>query len=155
MAERRMALMPFLMLIMFISYSASFLYAPLITRHHCNKICIYSSRREFTTALIAAPASLLTPKDAFASVGSEDGTLIYQGVYFDPKHPKGYRVIIGNKSSATLKLQDDPTGAVSFLPVKITLAADDTAKDFFLTLHHVVVQKIQLAYLEKIGKEFQ
>lgn len=129
MPERRMALMPFLIFFMVISYSTSFL-LPLIARHQCNNICLYSSRREFTTALIAAPTSLLTPKDALASGGSEDGSLIYQGVYFDPKYPKGYRVIIGNKSSAILKLQDDPTGAVSCLPAKITLAADDTVKEF-------------------------
>lgn len=39
----------------------------------------------------------------------------YQGVYFDPKHPKGYRALFGSK----MQLQDDPKGKVFDLPIKV------------------------------------
>lgn len=48
----------------------------------------------------------------------------FQGVYSDPNHPAGYRVIVADDSGeqdATLKLQDDPKGAIFALPVKVDL----------------------------------
>merc|ERR1712129_33830 len=45
----------------------------------------------------------------------------YQGVFTDPKHPKGYRVLIGNGKSASMQLQDDPKGELYSLPVKVKM----------------------------------
>lgn len=43
----------------------------------------------------------------------------FAGVYSDPKHPKGYRVIISDGKKASMSLQDDPTGRVFSIPIKV------------------------------------
>lgn len=45
----------------------------------------------------------------------------FQGVYSDPNHPKGYRVIVANGEGATLKLKDGPNESLMSLPVKVNL----------------------------------
>lgn len=92
------------------------------------------SRREYilnqlrtTAAIIIAPLLSLSPvvggvEPANAFV---DEALIYNGVYTDPKHPKGYRVLIRSTKSATLRLQDDPGGELYTLPVKVQLSPNN------------------------------
>lgn len=48
-----------------------------------------------------------------------DSVLKYQGVYMDPKHPKGYRLLVGDDKKANVQLQDDFKGEIFMLPVKI------------------------------------
>jgi len=43
----------------------------------------------------------------------------FPGVYSDPKHPKGYRVILSDGTRASMQLQDDPTGKVFSIPIKM------------------------------------
>jgi len=43
----------------------------------------------------------------------------FPGVYSDPKHPKGYRVIISAGSKVSMQLQDDPAGKVFSIPIKV------------------------------------
>lgn len=105
------------------------------------------SRRElFSSVLVpattAAAATLLftSPAPAFAASSSAETTkkgkpnetisaskkkkdttaLSYQGIFTDPKHPKGYRVLVGDSKKAMMQLQDEPNGEVFNLPVKIT-----------------------------------
>lgn len=40
------------------------------------------------------------------------------GVYLDPKHPRGYRVITGSGSKLSMQLQDEPTGKTFSIPIK-------------------------------------
>ena len=80
-----------------------------------------------TAAIITAPLSSLSPvvggvEPANAFV---DEALIYNGVYTDLKHPKGYRVLIGSTKTATLRLQDDPGGEVYKLTVKVQLSPNN------------------------------
>jgi len=41
----------------------------------------------------------------------------FPGVYSDPKHPKGYRVILS--SGSKMQLQDDPAGKTFSIPIKV------------------------------------
>ena len=47
-------------------------------------------------------------------------TASFQGVFKDPKHPNGYRILVGdagNKGTATMTLQDEPDGKVYSIPI--------------------------------------
>jgi len=57
--------------------------------------------------------------------------LNYQGVFADPKHPRGYRIIIAGKKGATMKLQDTPEGKIYNIPIKVT---NDKKKGTELTI---------------------
>jgi len=44
----------------------------------------------------------------------------FQGVFEDPNHPQGYRIIVDTCSSrAQLQLQDEPDGEIFFIPVNV------------------------------------
>eukprot|EP00587_Corethron_hystrix_P008147 CAMPEP_0113323780 /NCGR_PEP_ID=MMETSP0010_2-20120614/16560_1 /TAXON_ID=216773 ORGANISM="Corethron hystrix, Strain 308" /NCGR_SAMPLE_ID=MMETSP0010_2 /ASSEMBLY_ACC=CAM_ASM_000155 /LENGTH=334 /DNA_ID=CAMNT_0000182847 /DNA_START=545 /DNA_END=1549 /DNA_ORIENTATION=+ /assembly_acc=CAM_ASM_000155 len=43
----------------------------------------------------------------------------YQGVYSDPKHPRGYRILTGDASKGTMRLRDEPAGELYTIPLKI------------------------------------
>lgn len=45
---------------------------------------------------------------------------IFQGVFADPNHPQGYRLIVDiGDSNARLELQDEPTGEIFVIPVSV------------------------------------
>mmetsp|Transcript_12869 Transcript_12869/g.14090 ORF Transcript_12869/g.14090 Transcript_12869/m.14090 type:complete len:277 (-) Transcript_12869:97-927(-) len=51
----------------------------------------------------------------------------FQGVFSDPKHPKGYRVIVAKGSAATMSLSDGGANSKLFnLPVKVNKGKDGT-----------------------------
>jgi len=89
----------------------------------------------FSGAVGAAPSAALAADKKKSKTEAIDYALLsYQGVYMDPGHPKGYRVLVGNKQEATMKLQDDIKGKdseVFNLPVKIS--KDKKTKDVKLT----------------------
>jgi len=102
--------------------------------------CLHAlSRRELFSAVpaattAAAAATIFSgavgaaPSAAFAAGTKKSKTevsdpalLAYQGVYMDPNHPKGYRVLVGKQQAATMQLQDDTSGSEVYnLPVKIS-----------------------------------
>ena len=62
----------------------------------------------------------------------------FQGIFKDPKHPNGYRILVidaGNKATATMTLQDEPDGKVFKIPIayetnkgQVTLTIDFSVK---------------------------
>jgi len=85
---------------------------------HTSKSELAATRRDVLSSAFAAAAAtvLVSPNDAIAAgVGS------FQGVYSDPKHPKGYRVLVSKgKSAANMELSDGgKDGKVFNLPVKV------------------------------------
>ena len=69
-------------------------------------LCAASAAAIFSMAL---PASAVADKKAAPS---------FQGVFNDPKHPNGYRILVsdaGNKG--TMTLQDEPDGNVYVIPI--------------------------------------
>lgn len=109
------------------------------------------NRREALAAGSLAGGILLagTPFEAFAATADvkkkkEDAKkFAFNGVFKDPQHPDGYRVLVGavNKEGAnkegTMTLQDDPNGKVFNMPIiakideesgKITLSFDFSPK---------------------------
>mmetsp|Transcript_21544 Transcript_21544/g.38580 ORF Transcript_21544/g.38580 Transcript_21544/m.38580 type:complete len:193 (-) Transcript_21544:452-1030(-) len=94
------------------------------------------SRRECISLLtITAPAStiatILTPRPVLADDDDVAAKVVlnYNGVYTDPNHTKGYRILIGNAESATIKLQDDPSGNVYNLPAQMKVS-DGVVENF-------------------------
>jgi hypothetical protein len=66
-------------------------------------------------------ATLLIP----TQTAHANALLNYQGVYTDPSHPKGYRVLIGTiHNKATLLLQNDASEKMYEIPVEITTVDD-------------------------------
>jgi len=54
---------------------------------------------------------------SFSNDGQSD---IFQGVFVDPNHPQGYRLIVDTgDSNARLELQDEPTGEIFVIPVSV------------------------------------
>lgn len=87
-----------------------------------HKVCLNAlSRREFLVSELITAASIRAPPTV---------RLNYQGVYTDPNHPKGYRVLTGNARTANLKLQDDPSDKVYNLPGQIETASDGSVRQF-------------------------
>lgn len=100
---------------------------------------LMASRRDIlTNGLIAAAAVLITPNVAEAASKKTDpsdaptstittttGPSSFQGVFSDPKHPKGYRVItLKSPSSAVMQLSDGASkdggdAKIYNLPVKV------------------------------------
>ena len=69
------------------------------------------SRRDVLISITVSPlVSLLPTQPAFAK---NNESMNYQAVYFDPKHPDGYRILFGDDQRATLLLKDDQTSDVS------------------------------------------
>ena len=89
-----------------------------------------SSRRELiisglTTAVASPFVAFQPPANALV-----DESLIYNGVYTDPKHPKGYRLVVGTTKSATLTLQDDPNDTVYKIPVQVQPSTTNQVEQF-------------------------
>jgi len=140
----------------FSSFIATLLVAPIIAfqptqLHRVDTTCFSQtclnalSRRDLLSSMPAAVATtgaILIPwKGANAaddaSTTSSSPTISYQGVFTDPQHPKGYRVLIGDGKEGRMQLQDEPDDTVFAIPFKINtdkktnevrLALDFTAK---------------------------
>ena len=68
-----------------------------------------SRRQALLTGAGLSLASAVAPLAAEAAVASGG----YQGVYSDPKHPKGYRVLRAvNAGSTAIELQDEPNADI-------------------------------------------
>jgi len=89
-----------------------------ITNPSTSGTCLHAlSRRELISsipAVLATAAVAAVPQRSIAADG-----VSYQGVFTDPKHPKGYRVLTGDASKAMMQLQDDPGGTVYNIPIKV------------------------------------
>lgn len=101
------------------------------------------SRREALAGSAAAGMILAgTPLEALAVAAvdkkKDEKKFAYNGVFKDPQHPNGYRILVGavNKEG-TMTLQDEPDGKVFSIPIvskvdeetnKCTLTFDFTAK---------------------------
>ena len=69
------------------------------------------TRRQALFATGAGALALASPQSTFAQETAAAGG--FQGVYADPKHPKGYRVVRESKPGvALIELRDDPDGEV-------------------------------------------
>lgn len=91
---------------------------PISQNIHTSTSELASTRRDILSNAFAAAAAtlLVSPNGAMAAdVGS------FQGVYSDPKHPKGYRVLVSKgKSAANMELSDGEKDSKVFnLPVKV------------------------------------
>lgn len=99
---------------------------------------LMASRRDFMSNTAAVAAVLVLPNVAGAATAAKEASpkkkdtsvaaaapASFQGVFSDPKHPKGYRIIVAKgSSSATMTLSDGPpkdgSEAKLFnLPVKV------------------------------------
>jgi len=80
-----------------------------------------SAAKASTTKEKKAETSTATPTAANAAAATTPYLGSVAGVFDDPKHPKGYRVIIAKQgvSSATMELKDDPKGTQFIIPVKV------------------------------------
>lgn len=81
------------------------------------------SRRDFfngvATAGVAATIALAQPSPAMAKENTPLPPI--NGIYSDPNHKKGYRVVRAvNKSTAVVTLQDEPTGPIITVNGKIS-----------------------------------
>jgi len=105
-----------------------------IQRHRLDPSCSFrtclhvSSRRDLLSSMPAAfvaTVAILVPKEANAKDADKAPEAIsapaitYQGVFMDPKHPKGYRVLTGDSSMGTMELQDVPKDTVYKIPLKV------------------------------------
>mmetsp|Transcript_15954 Transcript_15954/g.22200 ORF Transcript_15954/g.22200 Transcript_15954/m.22200 type:complete len:183 (+) Transcript_15954:3-551(+) len=92
-----------------------------------------TSRREI---LLSFPSSILIPCGMFlltsppsvvnAATTGEVSSSSYQGVYSDPQHPKGYRILYGDSEKATMKLADGPNSSDMYeIPVKVVSSNKD------------------------------
>mmetsp|Transcript_26119 Transcript_26119/g.54504 ORF Transcript_26119/g.54504 Transcript_26119/m.54504 type:complete len:233 (-) Transcript_26119:46-744(-) len=89
-----------------ISSTVAFSTPKLASSIHVNEV----SRRGFVDGVVSVAAiSLLQPSSAFAA----DDIAPINGIYADPNHKNGYRVVrtIG-KTSASVTLQDEPEGPI-------------------------------------------
>jgi hypothetical protein len=83
-----------------------------------------SSRRDVLLTTIAtttttSASSLLFLLQQPQPVQAKDESMNYQAVWFDPKHPNGYRVLFGNDQKATLLLRNEPSDDELVFPVKV------------------------------------
>lgn len=73
------------------------------------------------TITAASPlVSLLLPQPALA----KDESMNYQAVWYDPKHPDGYRVLFGDDQKAILLSRDEPTSDEQVIPVEVIPGAE-------------------------------
>lgn len=91
-----------------------------VTRKEHGLNALPESRRQvLASGLSVAVVSTVRACNANEEIG---GLISYFGVYADPNHPKGYRIIFGggDGSSVTLKLQDEPPDSeVYFSPIRV------------------------------------
>ena len=87
-------------------------------KHGLNALLPESRRQVLASGLSVAVVSTVRACSANEGRG---GLTSYFGVYTDPNHPKGYRIIFGDAdgSSVTLKLQDEPASEVYFSPILV------------------------------------
>lgn len=75
-------------------------------------------RRDAIISTASSPLVWLLPQDARA----KDEPMVpmeYQAVWFDPKHPNGYRILFGDNHKATLLSRDGSSDDQIELPVKV------------------------------------
>ena len=77
----------------------------------------------------ASAASLrtgaITPQSA-ANKAAES----YQGVWSDPNHPEGYRVIMASGTGATMTLSDGGSGAETYKSIPVGVNGNELSFDF-------------------------
>lgn len=95
-----------------------------IHRHRLDPSCTFrsclraSSRRDLFSSVPAATAAAIAILVPSKEVNA-DSAPSYQGVFMDPNHPKGYRVLTGDSSIGTMQLQDIPEDSIYEIPLKI------------------------------------
>ena len=80
-----------------------------------NKLSMQPSRRDVLVTTIATASSIVLSQP----VQAKDDSMNYQAVWFDPKHPNGYRVLFGGDQKATLLLRDEPFDEERTYPVTV------------------------------------
>lgn len=83
------------------------------------KLNAISRRRCLISSTIITTAPLVQSQPAYSN-----DVLSYQGVYTDPMHPKGYRVLYGDAKEATLETQDSPSDMMYEIPVAVEVSID-------------------------------
>ena len=76
-----------------------------------------SRRRDVLSSII--PVGIALVAAPCIALAKDDQKQNYQGVYKDPNHPKGYRILFGDNKKATVQLADEANGKVFELPVKV------------------------------------
>lgn len=89
-----------------------------------------------TTVATTAVLGLAAPLEARAAEKKKtepknQPVASFQGVFRDPKHPKGYRILVGS-GKGTMTLQDDPAGDVIRAPFRVR--TDKKSKAVTLTM---------------------
>jgi len=104
------------LLLLFFPGAAAFL-TPTSNSRPCVTGLDAVSRREILEVSTTAALVSCLPMDALANDGTTAQS--FQGVFKDPAHPKGYRVIVGDVGKkVTMTLQDEPGGKVYSIPIK-------------------------------------
>ena len=90
------------------------------------------NRREALAGSVAGVILAGAPFEAFAAATdkkkSDDKKFAFNGVFKDPQHPNGYRILVGavNKEG-TMTLQDEPDGKVFNIPI-VSKVDEETGK---------------------------
>lgn len=80
-----------------------------------------SRRNVLATISASSPlVSLQLPQPAIA----KDDSMNYQAVWFDPKHPNGYKILFGDNQKAILLSRDEPTSDEKVIPVEVIPGAE-------------------------------
>ena len=77
-----------------------------------------SSRRRDVLITITT-SSLISFLPPIQPVLAKDESMNYQAVWYDPKHPNGYRVLYGDNRNAKLIQKDEPSDEEVAYPVKV------------------------------------
>ena len=85
-------------------------------RPNTKNILLPSRRDVLITSITTTTSSLLLTQP----VQAKDESMNYQAVWFDPKHPNGYSLVLfGDDQKATLLLRDEPSDEERVFPVKV------------------------------------
>jgi hypothetical protein len=92
-----------------------------------------SSNRSRRNVLVTITSYHLISSILPPSASAKDESMNYQAVWFDPKHPNGYRTLFGNDRKATLLFRDDPSDEEQLFPVQVIGEGDGTKLLFDLS----------------------
>ena len=128
------------LLALMIADSAASLHAAAAVRRTttmASQVAMSAAFQDRRSVLSAASAAAIFSSTALPARAATNPS--FQGVFKDPKHPKGYRILVGADANnkATMTLQDEPDGKVYSIPItsatnkktgQVTLTIDFSVK---------------------------
>ena len=98
------------------------------------QVTMSAASQDRRSVLLSAASAAIFSLPARA-VADQKAAPSFQGVFKDPKHPNGYRVLVGDADNkGTMTLQDEPDGKVFSIPIivkkeeQVTLTIDFSVK---------------------------